>query len=62
VATARTPHRGSGTDAALGLEAFAVFNQLFGAVSGVPADTPPVYAPPKPDITTTQVPLRPKLV
>jgi len=42
---------GSSTDAALGLGAFAVFNQLFGGLAVHPvvvAQPPVVYAPPPP--------------
>ena len=42
---------GSSTDAALGLGAFAVFNQLFGGFAAAPvivAQPPVVYAPPPP--------------
>jgi len=43
---------GSSTDAALGLGAFAVFNQLFGGVAAAPpvvvAQPPVVYTPPPP--------------
>ena len=42
---------GSSTDAALGLGAFAVFNQLFGGFGAAPvivAQPPVVYAPPPP--------------